>query len=759
MHRGLTRHLRCIGPVLLGILAFAGGPFARAQPQTPPATLPAPGGAIVAQRLGAGESIRLDGRLDETAWGRAPAYRGFAEKDPHNGAPPSHDTEARVLFDEHAIFVGMRAYDPAPSQIRDHMVRRDRVDRTQDFVLVIVDPIGTRRSAQFFRVNAGGSLADGMYTAADDNEDYAPDYDFDAATTRDAQGWTAEIRIPFASLRFGERLGDGWRIMLARRVPRQQFHLITSVHIPLDAPSFISTLQPLQGVVVDPGHQFLSLRPSLTLRHERASLDGVAQPTGKGAEASLDLKWRPLPQLVVDATLNPDFSQLELDVPQLQGNSQFALFLAEKRPFFFESSDLLRSPTDAIYTRSLSEPRWGARATWRGSQVATTAFAIDDRGGGLTLLPGPFATGSVLQPASRALVVRPVVDTGNVQLGAIAVARRYEGGRGDNHVGGPDLNWAINDAWRARAQWLMSQTSALPDAAGTLSAGATQRGERLYVTATRQTDDTKFDLTVDDSDADFRHDTGFVNQTGIRRVELHQGFGWRRVGPLNELWLNLNAGRTVARGSNEPVDQYATPGLYLAGPHNLQLTLEWRGASRLRSAPGAPWLAERYAYASGSFTPAAWVPLVEGSLSLGTLADVVANNSRRGGRSSLLVRMRPLRDLELEPRVSNAWLDDGARRNYHESAAQLLGVWHVDARSNLRLIMQRAALQREAEPAVAFSRSVSTASSLTYSWRRSSGTVLYVGASHSHAGPTPTARRSEVFVKLQLDVDDTRGLW
>ena len=228
---------------------------------------------------------------------------------------------------------------------------------------------------------------------------------------------------------------------------------------------------------------------------------------------------------------------------------------------------------------------------------------------------------------------------------------------------------------------------------------------------------------------------------------------------MNEFWINLNAGRTDARGSDERVDQYATPGIFLSGPHNLALTLEWRGASRVRSAAGAPMLAERYGFASGSFTPAAWVSLVEASLSLGTLADVVADRSRRGGRSYLMVRLRPWRALELEPRVSNAWLDDGTRRNYHESAAQLLAVWHFSAHSNLRLIAQRAALQREAEGAVAAARGVSTASSLTYSWRRSSGTVLYFGASHSNAGPEPTVRRREVFVKLQLDVDDTRGLW
>jgi hypothetical protein len=720
----------------------------------------AAGGApMIAVRLQAGETIRLDGLLDEAAWARAPVYREFVEKDPRNGARPSHDTEVRLLFDEHALMVGVRAFDAEPEEIRDHVVRRDRVDRTSDFILVVIDPVGTRRSGQFFRINAAGSLADGVYTAADDAEDFSPDFDFDATAARDARGWTAEARIPFASLRFGDRLGEGWRILIGRRVPREQFHLITSVPIPHDAPSFIATMQPLQGVQVDPGHRFLTLRPGVTLRRERFRVDGVSQPHAKAVDASLDLKWRPLPQAVIDATLNPDFSQLELDAPQLRGNTQFALVLAEKRPFFFESSDLLRSPTDAIYTRSLTEPRWGARATWRGHTVSTTGFAIDDRGGGLTLLPGAFSTGTASQPASRAAVVRPAAEFGAVQLGAVVVARRYEADRGDNHVAGPDVDWTIDDVWRARVQWLWSSTTALPDAAGGLTRGERQEGERAYLKATRRTDRTEFELTLDTSDAGFRHDSGFVNQAGIRRLDLRQGFGWRGLGPLNELWLNLKAGGIESRAEGMRVSSYATPSVFLAGPHNLALTIEWRGATRVRSAAGAPLLRERYAWASGSFTPAPWVPLVEASFSLGTLADVVADRERRGGRSYLLVRSRPLASLEFEPRVSTAWLDGEGRRVYHESAAQLVSVWHVDARRSLRLIAQRSALQREAEAGVDAQRAVSRIGSLTYSWRRSSGTVFYIGGSRSSSGPTPATRGYDAFVKLQLDIDDARGLW
>jgi hypothetical protein len=96
---------------------------------------------------------------------------------------------------------------------------------------------------------------------------------------------------------------------------------------------------------------------------------------------------------------------------------------------------------------------------------------------------------------------------------------------------------------------------------------------------------------------------------------------------------------------------------------------------------------------------------------------------------------------------------------YHESAAQLVSVWHVDARRSLRLIAQRSALQREAEAGVDAQRAVSRIGSLTYSWRRSSGTVFYIGGSRSSSGPTPATRGYDAFVKLQLDIDDARGLW
>jgi hypothetical protein len=150
-----------------------------------------------------------------------------------------------------------------------------------------------------------------------------------------------------------------------------------------------------------------------------------------------------------------------LDVPQLAGNTRFALSFPEKRPFFFESSDLLRSPTEALYTRSFTEPRWGLRSTWRGQRLSGSAFAIDDRGGGLVLLPGAYGTGAVDQPASRTLLARAQLADGPLQWGALAALRRYEDA-GRNQVAGPDLGWQIGSGWRARLQWLQSETRPRP---------------------------------------------------------------------------------------------------------------------------------------------------------------------------------------------------------------------------------------------------------------------------------------------------------
>ncbi len=738
---------------LLGLLATQ---VAQAQP---PAAMPVGESPIIAVLLQPDEHLKLDGSLAHPAWQRAPVFKDFVQKFPETGARPSRETRVQVLFDQHALYVGITALDDHPEEIRAPLVRHDQVNRTQDFVVVYLDPIGTRQSAQFFRVNAAGSTADGIQSASDDSEDFAPDFDFDAATQRTPQGYTAVVRIPFASLRFATGAQPAWRIMVGRRIPREQFYLETSVLIPREAPSFIATIQPLQGVQLPEKHQFLTIRPSLTVRTQRQQFADGTRSHDSGSDASLDLKWRPRPEWVIDATLNPDFSQVALDVPQLAGNTRFALFFDEKRPFFFESADLWRSPSDAVYTRSFTEPRWGLRSTWRGEALAGSALVVDDRGGGLVQLPGPYGTDYAEQPASSALVARLRHDTGSLQWGGLAAVRRYAGGRGANQVFGPDVAWQIDEYWRMRAQWLHSDTTALPDGLGGLSKGPSVAGDRWVLKGTRRTEDTEVSLTLDDIGTGFRHDSGFVSQNGVRLTQWFVGKGWQPLGPFNEAWVNLHVDLAEDKRLGQRIQRSVYPGFWLVGARNLEWTLQWHGWSQTRPAAEAPLLDERYWKTDLVFTPAAWFPFLTFSGRAGRVSDPAALQLRKGGDATLILTTRPLARLEFEPRFSTAWYRQDGERRYRETAAQVLAVWHFDARQTLRAIVQHRTLDRRAETGVAAQQNAGTLGSLTYAFRRSAGTVLYVGASRSKQGYAQVDRGNEFFVKLQVDADELRGLY
>ena len=759
-----------LASVLASVLAFALALTAPSPAHAQSPAAPLSDNAITAVRLAPGETIVLDGSLSHPAWQRAPVWSRFVEKDPVFGAKPPQETRVQVLFDDRALYVGVQALDNDPASIRDLPVRNDLVNRTQDFVVVYVDAIGTKRSAQFFRVNATGSTGDGIHTAADDSEDFSPDFDWDSAVQRSAEGWTVVFRLPFASLRYAQATAHAtaqaqsgaampWRFMVARRLPREQFHLVSSVPIPRDVPSFIHNLQPLVGVTLPENSNFITVRPSVTLRNTREQETGKASISRSKTELSLDAKWRPRAELVMDGTLNPDFSQVALDVPQLAGNSRFALFFPEKRPFFFESADLLRSPTEAFYTRSFTQPRWGARGTWRAAEVAGTALAVDDRGGGLVLIPGPYGTDYAEQPASSTVAARGRWDVGSAQWGGVLAARRYAKDRGNNDVIGPDVGWQINDDWRVRGQWLASQTSAVADGQGGLRRGANVSGQRMFVKAQRQAEDGETAITLDSSGSGFRHDTGFANQVGVRSISFFQARGWQQVGPFNHFYVNVQADQVRDRATGLVVKEVLRPGIWSTAARNLEWWVEAYLHSNVRTSATAPLLHERYVASGLVMTPAPWFPLVDTKLEIGHLADTAANQVRPGGRWSVNSRLRPLRSFEFEPSFWLAWLDRNGQRTYTESAVQLLGVWHFDARNNLRAIVQRSSLDRRAEPGVAAAHGGGGVASLTYTWRRSAGTVVYIGASRSKDGSPTTQRGSEAFVKVQIDADDALAWW
>ncbi len=713
--------------------------------------------AVQATRLQSGERIVLDGTLSHPAWRRAPVFERSYEIDPVRGRTPTHGTRIQVLYDEQALYVGVSAFDPQPELIRAPLVRHDQVNRTQDFVVLYVDPIGARRSAQFFRVSASGSTGDGLHTAANDSEDFAPDFDWDSAVSRNPNGYTVVLRIPFASLRYTAQSRGTWRLMVGRRVPRDNVMLTLSVSLPREALSFIDSMQPLEGFEAPREHGFLQVRPTVTLRRSAEEPYGAARSGRNEAKLSLDAKWRALPELVVDATLNPDFAQVALDQPQLANSTRFALLLTEKRPFFLESTDLLLSDTDALYTRSVTDPRFGLRATWRGEEASGSGLVLRDKGGGSTLIPGPFGTGFALQPKNDALLARAQARFGRFSVGAIAGARIYRDATGaeagNNAIGGMDAQWLVTDSLRLKAQALGSHTSALDDGNGGLRKGDAQRGGSAYLGLFGKTERSETDLSVLEITHGYRNDVGFVAQAGTRKMVAKQNLQWFELGPLNQLSAYLNTERTEERGTGLAVLQRWVPGVWMAAANNTELVVELVPDEKSRVRRDGPLHDAHYLHLWGQTTPATWAPLIEAWFDTGRLVDVLAGADGRvvpGHKFGFELRSRVLPRLELQPRLDALVLHNPVEGRYREVAVQLLSVYHLSASQTLRLILQRHSFGR---PGIDVQSEM--AQLLTYAWRRSASTVLYVGATRGTTGlPATPSRSSEIFAKLQFDIGE-----
>lgn len=291
---------------------------------------------IVAVR--ATDAITIDGILDEPAWQR-PGYADFLQRDPVQGAAPSEKTEVWVAFDDAAIYVAARLYDHAPDSIMALLARRDGF-QTADWFGVFLDPYLDRQTGYFFAVSAGGTIADGVLYN-DGWDDPSWDGVWDVKTRIDHLGWTVEMKIPFSQLRFHQSERYVWGINFRRDIGRNNESDYV-VYTPRNESGFVSRFANLIGIDgVTPSRQ-IELLPYATTRAEflrpqaRTPFnDGSKYLPGGGA----DLKMGLSSNLTLNATINPDFGQVEVD-PAVVNLSDVESFFGEKRPFFVEGSTI-----------------------------------------------------------------------------------------------------------------------------------------------------------------------------------------------------------------------------------------------------------------------------------------------------------------------------------------------------------------------------------------------------------------------------------
>lgn len=299
--------------------------------------------AVAAARARTATAVRaerpptLDGRDDDPVWRAAQVVDGFREWDPVEDGAPRYRTTARIAYDDRALYVFVRAYDPRPDSIVALLSRRD-VSTASDKIAVVLDSYHDRRTGYLFMVNPAGVKVDGIFYN-DDTEDDSWEGVWDVATRVDSAGWTAEFRIPFSQLRFPEEPTLTFGLAVLRDIARTKERLAWPI-FRRSRPGVISQLGELDGLRRVPAPRRLELTPyAITKNVSEVRSDGVTHP--QRVTAGLDMKVGLSSNLTLDATVNPDFGQVEAD-PAVLNLSAFEQFYQERRPFFLEGTGIFR---------------------------------------------------------------------------------------------------------------------------------------------------------------------------------------------------------------------------------------------------------------------------------------------------------------------------------------------------------------------------------------------------------------------------------
>jgi len=303
----------------------------------PPRAAATPTIQIQAVRTAAG--ITLDGNPSEAAWQSAIPFSNFIQSEPKEGAPATMATEAYVLYDNGAIYVAARLHDPAPDSVVAQLARRDSRTTADRFTLFL-DPYHDGRTGVYFGVSAGGTLYDGTLFN-DEWDDDSWDAVWQAKVKRTPDGWTVEMRIPYSELRFQAADQSTWGIDFKREIARRN-EVDWAVYRPRGGSGFVSRFPSLVGLQGVKPPRRLGIRPYV------AATAGLVHTTpgdpfndGSYADVSAgaDLQAGFGSNVTLDATINPDFGQVEVD-PAVVNLSDAETFYPEKRPFFLEGANI-----------------------------------------------------------------------------------------------------------------------------------------------------------------------------------------------------------------------------------------------------------------------------------------------------------------------------------------------------------------------------------------------------------------------------------
>ena len=510
--------------------------------------------------------IQIDGRLDEPAWSSALTFDVPYEWQPGDNSVPPVATDFLVTYDDHYLYAAFKAHDPRPAEIRAHLMDRDSIDTLvqDDHVVLQIDPFNDERRGLQFRINPLGIQADAMFSPNDGGEDWSFDMIWDSAGRITEDGYVVELAIPLNQIRYPRTRGaQTWGFDVGRSYPRNVRHRMSAAPRDRDNSCILCQVVKVRGFEnLEPGRN-LEITPTVTANRTDLAARGPGGPggfeSGHGkTDAGLTARWGITPSATLNATINPDFSQVEADVAQLNVNQRFALFYPEKRPFFLQGADFFNTPLQVVFTRTVADPRWGAKLTAKEGENAFAGFAAEDE---INQLIFPSNQGSAFTSLDQKVtsgILRYRRDVGrNSSLGAI-----YAGRQGDdyhNHLAGLDGFFRLSGADTVKFQVLRSDTRYPGPVARDFDqpAGAFG-GNALLANYDHFARDWSWGAAYEDEAREFRADSGFIPRVDIREA---RGYLGRQIygdkdGWFTQLNLSVNGRRTEDHDGRLTDEQY-----------------------------------------------------------------------------------------------------------------------------------------------------------------------------------------------------------
>lgn len=453
----------------------------------------------------------------------------LTQRVPSDGAPASQRTEVYLGYDDKNLYSIFVCFDTEPQKVRAHLSRREDIF-SDDTVEIMLDTFHDHRRAYAFMSNPLGVQADALWT---EGADFDPFFDtvWNSAGKLTDRGFVVWIAIPFRSLRFASNDPQTWGILLNREMPRTSEDTFWPPYS-----SRITGRLNQEGTAtglerISPGRNLQLIPYGLFRSFKEPDLRDSDHPTYSQRAAfgqlGLDAKVVLKDKFVLDATANPDFSQIESDQPQVTVNQRFEVFFPETRPFFQENSNYFQTPINLVFTRRMVDPKWGVRLTGKDGPWAVGMLVADTASPSERVSPdNPLFNQHALFAIGR--VSRDIGSQSSI--GALYTDREVNGFF--NRVGSVDGRFKLNDHWVANVQGAISATINPSDALFNMfnTTGAYQAGSAAEVTLQRDGRKLNYVLDYSDRSPNFRTLTGFDPQSDIHNLYQRVQYSFRPEG-------------------------------------------------------------------------------------------------------------------------------------------------------------------------------------------------------------------------------------